>query len=161
MTSELSHSAMRVQEYLAARGHALRVVELADSTRTAADAAGAIGCEVAQIVKSLVFRAKDSGRPVLVVASGVNRVDEAKVAALLGEPVGKADAAFVRERTGFAIGGVPPVGHAERIVTIMDEDLQQYGEIWAAAGTPHAVFRLTPDILRELAEPVVARIAQG
>lgn len=161
MTSELSQSAMRVQEYLAARGHALRVVELADSTRTAADAAGAIGCEVAQIVKSLVFRAKDSGRPVLVVASGVNRVDEAKVAALLGEPVGKADAAFVRERTGFAIGGVPPVGHAERIVTIMDEDLQQYGEIWAAAGTPHAVFRLTPDILRELAEPVVARIAQG
>jgi len=160
MTSELSQSAMRVQEYLAARGHALRVVELADSTRTAADAARAIGCEVAQIVKSLVFRAKDSGRPVLVVASGVNRVDEAKVAALLGEPVGKADAAFVRERTGFAIGGVPPVGHAERIVTVMDEDLQQYGEIWAAAGTPHAIFRLTPDILRELAEPVVARIAQ-
>ncbi|EPR31043.1 YbaK/prolyl-tRNA synthetase associated region [Alkalidesulfovibrio alkalitolerans DSM 16529] len=160
MISELSQSAMRVQEYLAARGHALRVVELADSTRTAADAAKAIGCEVAQIVKSLVFRAKDSGRPVLVVASGVNRVDEAKVAALLGEPVGKADAAFVRECTGFAIGGVPPVGHAEQIVTIMDEDLQQYVEIWAAAGTPHAVFRLTPDILRELAEPIVARIAQ-
>jgi prolyl-tRNA editing enzyme YbaK/EbsC (Cys-tRNA(Pro) deacylase) len=160
MISELSQSAMRVQEYLAARGHALRVVELADSTRTAADAAKAIGCEVAQIVKSLVFRAKDSGRPVLVVASGVNRVDEAKVAALLGEPVGKADAAFVRECTGFAIGGVPPVGHAEQIVAIMDEDLQQYVEIWAAAGTPHAVFRLTPDILRELAEPIVARIAQ-
>lgn len=160
MISELSQSAMRVQEYLAARGHALRVVELADSTRTAADAAKAIGCEVAQIVKSLVFRAKDSGRPVLVVASGVNRVDEAKVAALLGESVGKADAAFVRERTGFAIGGVPPVGHAEQIVTIMDEDLQQYAEIWAAAGTPHAVFRLTPDILRELAEPIVERIAQ-
>lgn len=160
MPNELSQSATRVQEYLAARGHALRVVELADSTRTAADAARAIGCEVAQIVKSLVFRAKDSGRPVLVVTSGVNRVDEAKVAALLGEPVGKADAAFVRERTGFAIGGVPPVGHAERIATIMDEDLQQYGEIWAAAGTPHAVFRLTPGILRELAEPVVARIAQ-
>ncbi len=158
MDTELSPSARRVQDYLAARGRSLRVVELPGSTRTAAEAAQAIGCETAQIVKSLVFRGRTGGEAVLVVASGVNRVDEGKIAALIGEPIAKADADFVRRATGFAIGGVPPVGHPVPLRTIMDEDLLRYPEIWAAAGTPHAVFALTPALLRELAAPLLADV---
>lgn len=149
MSTQLSPSAQRIQAALRERGKDLEVVELPQSTRTAAEAAAAIGCTVAQIAKSILFRAAD-GSPVLVVASGVNRIDEAKVAALLGRPIGKADAAYVRERTGFAIGGIPPLGHAEAIETLVDEDLLELGEIWAAAGTPNAVFRLEPADLAEL-----------
>ncbi len=127
-------------------------------TRTAADAAAAIGCDVGQIVKSLVFRLA-GGAPLLVVASGSNRVDEAKLEALAGEPVGKADAAFVREATGFAIGGVPPAGHVAPIATIVDEDLLAYDEIWAAAGTPRAVFPLTPAELVAITSGRVADVA--
>ena len=149
---ELSSSARRVQDALDRLGLILKVVELPGSTRTAADAAQAIGCTVAQIAKSLIFRAKESDRPVLVIASGVNRVNEKVIASILGEKIGKADADFVRQRTGFVIGGVPPVGHSEPIETFLDEDLLQYDEIWAAAGTPHAVFRLTPeDLIRATA----------
>ncbi len=140
----LSTSALKVQTALQSLGLTLTVVELPDSTRTAQEAAQAIGCTVGQIVKSLVFRTLQSNRPVLVEASGPNRVDEGKLAALLGEPVGKADADFVRQRTGFVIGGVPPVGHTEALSTFIDQDLLQYTEVWAAAGTPHAVFKLTP-----------------
>lgn len=129
-----------------------------EGTRTAQDAAAAIGCQVAQIVKSLVFR-RQSGSPLLVVASGVNRVDEAKVAALIGEPIGKADAAFVRAETGFAIGGVPPAGHAKPIETLVDEDLLALDEIWAAAGTPRTVFPLTPAELVEMTGGRVADVA--
>jgi prolyl-tRNA editing enzyme YbaK/EbsC (Cys-tRNA(Pro) deacylase) len=138
-----------VQDALARLGLTLQVVELPDSTRTAVEAAQAIGCQVGQIVKSLVFKGKRSERPVLVAASGSNRVDECKIEALISEPLGKADAEFVRQRTGFVIGGVPPVGHSEQLETFIDQDLLQYDEIWAAAGTPHAVFRLTPaDLVR-------------
>jgi prolyl-tRNA editing enzyme YbaK/EbsC (Cys-tRNA(Pro) deacylase) len=105
---------------------------------------------VAQIAKSLVFRGRDSGRPVLVIASGANRVDEAAVATVVGEPIARADAAYVRARTGFAIGGVPPVGHLETPQVVIDRDLLALPEIWAAAGTPNAVFRLTPAALTEL-----------
>ena len=150
MNASLSPSAQKVQDILAARGLALTVVELPQSTRTAAEAAQAVGCEVGQIVKSIVFRAAETNRPVLVVTSGANRVSEKAIAALLGEPLAKADAEFVRQRTGFVIGGVPPVGHAEPPVTFIDEDLLAYGEIWAAAGTPNAVFRLTPQDLLAL-----------
>ncbi len=129
-----------------------------DGTRTAADAAAAIGCDVAQIVKSLVFR-RAGGAPLLVVASGVNRVDEAKVAALVGEPIGKADADFVRAATGFAIGGVPPAGHAKPIETLVDEDLLRHDEIWAAAGTPRTVFPLTPAELVAMTAGRVADVA--
>lgn len=131
-----------------------------DGTRTAADAAAAIGCDVAQIAKSLVFR-RAGGAPLLVVASGVNRVDEAKVAALVGEPIGKADAAFVRGATGFAIGGVPPAGHAQPIETLVDEDLLGHDEIWAAAGTPRTVFPLTPSELLAMTGGRVADVAAG
>jgi prolyl-tRNA editing enzyme YbaK/EbsC (Cys-tRNA(Pro) deacylase) len=149
VTAALTSSALRVQAALAAFGLGLTVKEFDSSTRTAADAAAAIGCTVAQIAKSILFRAVPSDRPILVVTSGVNRVNEAKVAGYLGETLGKADAAFVRARTGFVIGGVPPVGHAETIETFIDEDLMRLGEIWAAAGTPNAVFRLRPaDLVR-------------
>jgi prolyl-tRNA editing enzyme YbaK/EbsC (Cys-tRNA(Pro) deacylase) len=127
-------------------------------TRTAADAAAAIGCDVAQIVKSLVFR-KRSGGALLILASGRNRVDEAKVAALVAEPIRKADAVFVREVTGFAIGGVPPAGHAEPIDTLVDRHLLSLGELWAAAGTPRTVFPIGPEELVRLTRGRVADIA--
>ena len=123
--------------------------EFADTTRTAAEAARQIGCAVGQIAKSLVFRAEPSGRAILVIASGSHRVQEKRIETALGERLARADPDFVRERTGFAIGGVPPVGHAEPPVIFIDRDLLQHAEIWAAAGTPFAVFPLTPqDLLR-------------
>ena len=144
MAKELSASARKVQETLKTMGFACEVVELPDSTRTAVEAAQAVGCRVEQIVKSLIFKGRQSGKPVLVIASGPNRVNEKRVGELLGEPIEKANADFVRQHTGFAVGGVPPVGHLEPLQTFIDEDLLQYSEIWAAAGTPHAVFCLTP-----------------
>jgi prolyl-tRNA editing enzyme YbaK/EbsC (Cys-tRNA(Pro) deacylase) len=161
MEQELSPSARKVQEALNALGMKLEVVELPASTRTAVEAAQAIGCQVGQIVKSLVFKAKRSERPILVIASGQNRVDERRIEALIGEPLGKADADFVRQRTGFVIGGVPPVGHLERLVTFIDQDLSLYQEIWAAAGTPHAVFRLTPDDLLKITGGQVVVLKEG
>jgi len=136
-----SPSALKVQAVL---GDRFEVLEFDASTRTAADAAAAIGCEVAEIAKSLIFRGAASGRAVLIVASGVDRVDEKKAAQALGEPIARADADFVREATGFAIGGVPPVGHKNPPIVLIEESLMRFGEIWAAAGTPNAVFRLTP-----------------
>jgi prolyl-tRNA editing enzyme YbaK/EbsC (Cys-tRNA(Pro) deacylase) len=138
----------------------LDVVELPDSTRTAVEAAQAVGCQVGQIVKSLVFKAKRSERPILVVASGSNRVSEKVIESLIGEPLGKADADFVRQRTGFVIGGVPPVGHSEALQTFIDQDLFNYSEIWAAAGTPHAVFRLTPADLAQMTGGQVIKITE-
>lgn len=158
MTQELSASARRVQAALETLGLQLQVVEMPASTRTAVEAAQAAGCEVGQIVKSLVFKTKRSGRAIMVEASGANRVDERRVEALVGEPLGKADAEFVRQQTGFAIGGVPPVGHATEIETYIDEDLLQYAEIWAAAGTPNAIFRLAPADLVKMTGGRVAAI---
>lgn len=153
----LSPSALKVQQGLDSVGLQLEVVELPASTRTAAEAAQAVGCQVGQIVKSLVFRLLTSDRPILVETSGGNRVDEAKLSQCVGEPIGKADADFVRQRTGFVIGGVPPIGHSEPLQTFIDQDLLQYTEIWAAAGTPHAVFRLTPnDLLRMTGGKVIS-----
>lgn len=154
----LGASAQRVQATLDGHGLGFEVKVFPAGTRTAADAAAAIGCSVAQIAKSLIFRAKTSNRPVLVIASGVNRVDERKVARLLGEPIGRADADFVRARTGFAIGGVPPLGHKEAPITLIDRDLMDLGEIWAAAGTPQSVFRLSPGDLPALTAGQVADI---
>jgi prolyl-tRNA editing enzyme YbaK/EbsC (Cys-tRNA(Pro) deacylase) len=158
MKTASAPSALRVQAVL---GDGFEVLEFEAGTRTAADAAAAVGCEVAEIAKSLLFRARESGRPVLVVASGVNRVDEKKVAALIGEKILRADADFVREQTGFAIGGVPPVGHAVAPLTLIDEDLLKLATIWAAAGTPNAVFKLTPGELVELTGGRVAEVRVG
>lgn len=137
-----------------------RVRELPDSTRTAAEAAASVGCEVGQIVKSLVMRTA-AGEPVLVIASGANRIDEAKVEAIVGDEVAMADADFVRERTGYAIGGVPPLAHATQLAVIVDPDLQRYDEVWAAAGTPRAVFPISPDELLRVTGGRVAAVAQS
>lgn len=157
----MNASMRRVTEALRERGLAAEVRELPDSTRTAPEAAAALGCDVAEIAKSLVFRGTDSGDPVLVIASGADRVNEDLLAEAVGEPIGKADADFVRERTGFGIGGVPPVGHDEPLRTIVEERMLALDRVWAAAGTPRAVFGpVTPaDLVRATGARVVA-IAQ-
>ena len=136
-------SVERVREALARAGLRSEIVELPGAARTAQAAADFLGCTVAQIANSLVFRAQSSDRAVLVMSSGAKRVDLARLSALLREPVGKADAEFVRGRTGFAIGGVPPVGHADVARVFVEKSLAAQGELWAAAGHPHTVFRLT------------------
>lgn len=159
MSAATGGSRQRVRDALAARNMALDIVELDASTRTAVEAADAVGCDVAQIVKSLVFRGLHTGQAVLATVSGRNRLDEQRLAAVLGEPVGRADADFVRKTTGFAIGGVAPIGHIQPLTVFIDQDLFQYSEIWAAAGTPRSVFRLTPDQLRELTGGEVVKLS--
>jgi prolyl-tRNA editing enzyme YbaK/EbsC (Cys-tRNA(Pro) deacylase) len=156
MSRTLSASAQRVQRTLRELGYDYEVNETEHRTRTAADAARFVGCEVGQIAKSLIFRGAESGRGVLVITSGANRVAESLISAELGEPIAKADADFVREQTGYAIGGVPPVGHRERLIVLIDRDLLRYPEIWAAAGTPNALFRLDS---RDLAPMTGGRVA--
>lgn len=150
MAEELSRSAKRIQDALNALGARLEVVELPASTRTSAEAAAAIGCSVKQIAKSIIFRSVATGRPVMVIASGPNRVNEEKIRGIIGEGIEKADPEFVKKATGFAIGGIPPIGHVETITTIIDEDLTKLDEIWAAAGTPNAVFKLNPALLVQI-----------
>ncbi len=160
MLQSLSGSARKVQEALSDAGVELKVVKMAESTRTAVEAAASIGCEVKQIAKSLIFKTADTGEAVLVIASGTNRVDEKKVSALIGHPIKKADADFVFEKTGFAIGGIPPIGHKEKIeFIVIDQDLLALKEIWAAAGSPFAVFCLTPEQLAVLTKGQVSSIA--
>jgi prolyl-tRNA editing enzyme YbaK/EbsC (Cys-tRNA(Pro) deacylase) len=147
-----------VQEALRALGLPGDVRELDASTRTAPEAAAAVGCPLGAIVKSLVFRGADGGEPLLVLVSGDNRADEARVEAAAGFAIGRADADFVRATTGYAIGGVPPVGHPSPLRTLMDEDLLRFGEVWAAAGTPRAVFPVEPDALRRASGGELAAI---
>jgi prolyl-tRNA editing enzyme YbaK/EbsC (Cys-tRNA(Pro) deacylase) len=154
----ISTNAQKVQDALSQSGLKLQVVELPGSTRTSAEAAQAVGCQVGQIAKSLIFKTRDTQQPILVIASGANRVDETKIGARLGEPIEKADADFVRSRTGFVIGGVPPVGHIEALRTFIDEDLLPFEQIWAAAGTPHAVFPLTPADLVQITHGEVVKV---
>jgi prolyl-tRNA editing enzyme YbaK/EbsC (Cys-tRNA(Pro) deacylase) len=153
----LSPSAQKVQDAIRGRGFDYSVFELEVPVRTSADAAREVGCEVAQIAKSIIFRAA-GGRGVLVIASGANRVNEAAVTALIGEPIGRANPDFVREVTGFAIGGIPPLGHATPLVTLVDEDLLALDAIWAAAGHPNALFRLAPSDLPTLSGGRVAKV---
>jgi prolyl-tRNA editing enzyme YbaK/EbsC (Cys-tRNA(Pro) deacylase) len=148
MSKKLSSSAKKVQDALISHGLTCQVQELPSTTRTAQEAAQTIGCQVGQIVKSLVFMGKQTQKPILVVASGSNRVNEKKLSKLVSEPIKRANADFVREKTGFAIGGVPPVGHSECLETFIDEDLLKFQTIWAAAGTPNSVFKLTPNDLK-------------
>jgi len=158
MTDSLSNSAQRVQKALSAHGLDYCVVEMTATTRTAKDAATAIGCSVNQIAKSLVFRTQHSARPILVIASGVNRVNEQQIGKILTEPIEKPDADYVLQSTGFAIGGVPPLGHSTAIETLIDADLMKLEVIWAAAGTPNAVFRLSPQDLQKLTNGRVVQI---
>ena len=161
MTSAaLSASAQRVQEALAAAGLSCRVVEHASTARTSAEAAALLGCDVAQIAKSLVFRRGTTGDgAVLVIASGANRVDEAKVAALVRDPVGRADAAFVRQVTGYAIGGIPPLAHATAMPVLVDRALMVHDIVYAAGGTPNALFPIAPPDLVRASRGTVADVA--
>ncbi len=154
----LPDAARRVALLLREHGHAARIVMLPETGKTSAEAAAGLGCEVAQIAKSILFRRREDDAPVLVIASGANRVDERKVAAHVGE-IGRADAKFVREKTGYAIGGVCPIGHATTPVTLIDADLLTLDSVWAAAGHPHAVFNLSPQELVALTGAPVVDIA--
>jgi prolyl-tRNA editing enzyme YbaK/EbsC (Cys-tRNA(Pro) deacylase) len=146
----LSPTAQKVQDLLTSGGYDCKVIEYAESTRTSQEAADRAGCTLGQIAKSLIFKGKTTHKPVLVMTSGLNRVDEKRVGGYAGEPIGRADADFVRAATGFAIGGVPPLGHSQTIETYLDEDLMQYATIWGAAGTPNAIFELTPADLQKM-----------
>jgi prolyl-tRNA editing enzyme YbaK/EbsC (Cys-tRNA(Pro) deacylase) len=154
----LSPSAQKIQDVLHSLGYNYTIVEHAESTRTAQEASDRAGCELGQIVKSLIFRGKESGKPIIVLTSGANRVDEKRIREYAGEGIGKADADFVRAVTGFAIGGVPPVGHIQKIETYMDEDFLQYEMVWAAAGTPNAIFELKTSDLQKMTEAKIVRV---
>ena len=156
----LHPSAQRVQDELSRRGSAAVVRQLDRTTRSAAEAAAAVGCDVGQIAKSLVFRGVKSGAPILVITSGANRVHEQALEEHLGEGIGRADAEFVRQATGFAIGGVPPFGHARPLTTYFDEDLLQHPAIWAAAGTPNALFEIDPAELIHLCGGIALRVKE-
>ena len=153
----LSLPAQRVEAALRAMGFSGAVRELKVSTRSAAEAAQAVGCDVARIVKSLVF-GTPSGVPVLVLTSGANRVNESALADRIGEQLGRADADFVREHTGFAIGGVPPLGHPMPLRTLIDQDLMIHATVWAAAGTPNALFEISPKDLARLCAAEVVQV---
>jgi prolyl-tRNA editing enzyme YbaK/EbsC (Cys-tRNA(Pro) deacylase) len=145
----LPASALRVQQALDAAATGSRVVELPVAARTSQQAADALGIEVGQIAKSLIFRAVPSGRAVLVIAAGDRRVDESRISALLGETIERATPEFVREHSSFAIGGVAPLAHAKPMTTFIDASLRRFDVVWAAGGTPHCVFPIAPaDLLR-------------
>jgi prolyl-tRNA editing enzyme YbaK/EbsC (Cys-tRNA(Pro) deacylase) len=158
MSEPLSPSARKVQEALQRMGVQSRVTEMSATTRSAQDAARAVGCEVGQIAKSLVFKGGSGNEGILVIASGANRVNETALSKQADMPIHKADADFVRRITGFAIGGIPPVGHIQPLTVFIDEDLFKYADIWAAAGTPQAVFKLTPQELQIITGGRVVRI---
>ena len=154
----LSPSAQKIQDLLNSFGYNYSVIEHAESTRTAQEAADRAGCELGQIVKSLIFKGKESGKPILVLTSGANRVDEKRISEYAGEAIGRADADFVRAVTGFAIGGVPPVGHIQKMETYLDEDFLQYETIWAAAVTPNAIIELPVRVLNQITGAQVVRV---
>jgi prolyl-tRNA editing enzyme YbaK/EbsC (Cys-tRNA(Pro) deacylase) len=159
MADVLSNSAQKVQDALVALGLTCSIIEMPATTRTAREAAEAIGCSVAQIAKSIVFRTVAERTPILVIASGPNRVNEDRIHELVGERIQIADAGYVREVTGFVIGGVPPVAHTSPIRTIIDADLLKFDVIWAAAGNPRAVFQLTPQDLVKITRGTVSQVA--
>ena len=150
MSNELSSKARKVQDALKSHGLSCQVIETQATTRSAMDAAQAVGCQVEQIVKSLIFKGKQTHTPILVLAGGANRVNVKSLGKLVSEPIKMADADFVREKTGFVIGGVPPLGHLHPLETFIDEDLIKYEEVWAAAGTPNALFKLAPEDLQKI-----------
>ncbi len=156
--NQLSASAQKVQDTLRSQGFDYHVIEFTESTRTAQEAADRVNCNLGQITKSLIFKGQRSGMGILVLTSGLNRVDEKRLSQLVGEPIGRADADFVRAATGFAIGGIPPVGHSKPLKTYIDEDLMQYARVWAAAGTPNAVFELPSSDLVKMAGGEVVRV---
>jgi prolyl-tRNA editing enzyme YbaK/EbsC (Cys-tRNA(Pro) deacylase) len=160
MTKPLSSAAQKVQDALDQLGLGHAVLELEVPVKTAQQAADAVGCEVAQIAKSLIFKSQDSGRPVLVITSGANRVSESRLEALLHEGISRADPEFVRVNTGFSIGGIPPVGHIVPPTVLIDEDLLSFQTIWAAAGHPNGLFKLDPKDLPRMTGGTVASVKE-
>ncbi len=158
ITTQLPASAQRVADLLTQRGHDKSVVMLDATGITSAKAASGLGCDVAAIAKSIVFRRRSDDTAVMVIASGENRVDEIKVAAIVGE-IDKANAKFIREHTGYAIGGVCPIGHIRPTVILIDQDLLKIDSLWAGAGHPHAIFNLTPAQLVEMTAAAIADVA--
>ena len=158
---QLSGGPARVANELRQLGVESQVKEMPASTRSAAEAASALGCAVSQIVKSLIFRSVVGDEPILVLASGADRVDERRLAEIVGQPVEQASAKFVRDRTGYAIGGVPPVGHIRKLVTYLDDHLLRHPLVWAAAGGPQAVFSISPDDLVRVTSAEVVAVAAG
>jgi prolyl-tRNA editing enzyme YbaK/EbsC (Cys-tRNA(Pro) deacylase) len=156
--TQLSPSAQKIQNLLNSLGYDYTVIEHTESTRTAQEAADRAGCELGQIVKSLIFRGKTSGKPILVLTSGANRVDEKRISGYAEETISRADADFVRTVTGFAIGGVPPIGHTEKMETYLDEDFLSYQTIWAAAGTPNAIFELKTEDLQKITNGKIVQV---
>jgi prolyl-tRNA editing enzyme YbaK/EbsC (Cys-tRNA(Pro) deacylase) len=156
----LPEGVQKVAQTLQQAGHAHAPIMLDGAARTAQEAADGLGVQLGQIAKSVIFRRKEDDAAVLVVTSGDRRVDEKKVSALVGK-VGRADADFVKARTGFTIGGVSPVAHLNPSVTLLDQDLWRFEEIWAAAGHPHGVFRLAPEDLRHLTGAPVVDVVEA
>jgi prolyl-tRNA editing enzyme YbaK/EbsC (Cys-tRNA(Pro) deacylase) len=154
----LSSSAQKIQDILDSFEPNFHVIEFSESTRTAQEAADRVNCQLGQIVKSMIFKGQATNKAILVLTSGLNRVDEKKISQYVGEVVTRAAADFVRMTTGFAIGGVPPIGHPQPLETYLDEDLLQYPIVWAAAGTPNAVFELTSCDLVKITHGQIVRV---
>ena len=158
MSTTLSPSAQKIQDLLKSLGYDYSVIEHTESTRTAQEAADRAGCDLGQIVKSMIFMGQQTGKPILVLTSGANRVDEKRISEYAGEGIGRAQADFVRSVTGFAIGGVPPIGHLQKMETYIDEDFLPYETVWAAAGTPNAIFELQTEALQKMTAGKVVRV---
>ena len=152
----MSKSLARVKAALDAAGEAVEIIEMDDSTRTAAEAAAAAGCEIDQIAKSIIFRGESNGHALLFLTAGGNRVDPMLAAQIAGQPLGKADAALIRAETGFAIGGVAPVGHLNPVEAWFDPRLLDFDKVWAAAGTPRHIFAISPARLLDLTKATQA-----
>jgi prolyl-tRNA editing enzyme YbaK/EbsC (Cys-tRNA(Pro) deacylase) len=151
-------SAQRVQTALEAAGYQGKVVELEASTRTSEEAAAAAGCLLGQIAKSLIFQLEPENQPILILVSGVNRVHEKHFGRFLGGKLVRPDADYVRDVTGFAIGGIPPIGHKSPLKTYIDEDLMEYETVWGAAGTHNAVFPITPQQLQQISNAEIVNV---
>jgi Cys-tRNA(Pro) deacylase len=158
MPNRLNTSVRKVEKALKAHGLECQVLNMKETTRSAQDAANSLGCRVEQIVKSLVFMTKKTKKPILVLASGANRVNPKKIRNFLSEPIKMADPDFVRSKTGFVVGGVPPLGHSSSLETFIDEDLLKYPEIWAAAGSSNTMFKLSPDDLQKITQGQVISV---
>ena len=158
MPNRLNTCVLEVEKALKAHGLECQVLTMNETTRSAQDAANSLGCKVEQIVKSLVFMTKKTKKPILVLASGANRVNPKKIRNFLSEPIKMAAPDFVRSKTGFVVGGVPPLGHSSSLETFIDEDLLKYPEIWAAAGTSNTMFKLSPDDLQKTTQGQVISV---
>lgn len=159
MENKLKNSAERIQDILQEHNLGIEIIEFKETTRSAQEAAHAIGCEIGQIAKTLIFKCQVSGKPICIIASGKNRVDEKKIAQMIGEGIEKPNAEYVLKYTSFSIGGIPPIGYKFDMTPLIDEDLMEYAEVWAAAGTPNAVFEISPRDLLQITKGRIANIS--